>query len=368
VKLVKEIIGSIIHTGLTPPKIITIMITNRCNLSCRHCLPESHSHNTAKPIPTDAIKRLIKESVHLGIEEICLTGGEPLMHPEWFEILSFACGHKSLKRVRLQTNGTLLTESDIKALCSIDSKRLTIQVSLEGSTEEINNRVRGVGNFKKTVKGLKLLTEAGLGQQVVVAFTEMQHNFADIPDLCRLIDGLGIGSLVTGTLVYGGRAVQKNQIAPPTPSQYSDLLSLYHSDSQFKVLYQKMGNIAAIEWFTGKSYPATSYCKCIEKPYIDTSGMMYPCLLLPIEKLAIKNVYSRPLNSVLFEGLSLWAELSDLHHRRSVELEACNNCPGRQHCAGGCMGRAYAATGDFMNVEDRCALRKMVYSWESKMI
>jgi MoaA/NifB/PqqE/SkfB family radical SAM enzyme len=86
---------------------------------------------------------------------------------------------------------------------------------------------------------------------------------------------------------------------------------------------------------------------------------------LPIDKLAAKDVFHRPLYEVLFEALSLWAELPDLNRRRSVELEACKNCPGKLHCAGGCMGRAYATTGDFMNVEDRCALRKSVYSWEA---
>jgi len=91
---------------------------------------------------------------------------------------------------------------------------------------------------------------------------------------------------------------------------------------------------------------------------------MYPCLMLPIKKLAVKDLYLRPLDEVLFEGVSLWADLPDLYHRRFVELEACRNCPGRQHCTGGCMGRAYALTGDFMTVEDRCALRKVIYSWE----
>ncbi len=89
--------------------------------------------------------------------------------------------------------------------------------------------------------------------------------------------------------------------------------------------------------------------------------------MLPAEHLAVKNVYQRPLDDVLLEGLSLWAELSDLHYRRSVELETCKNCPGKQHCAGGCMGRAYTSTMNFMNVEDRCELRKEVYSWKPEI-
>jgi len=360
-----EVLDSIICAGLRSPKIVTLMVTNGCNLSCLHCWPESRSCDTAPPVPADTIRRLIEEFVLLAVEEICLTGGEPLTHPDWFEILSFACRQPGLNRVRLQTNATLLTEVDIEALGSIDFKGLTIQVSLEGATAETNDRVRGPGSFEQAFRGLKFLADAGLGEQVVVAFTETQHNFAELPRLLELLDELGIGGLVSGTLVLGGRAAQTDQVAPPTPSQYRELLNLYHSDPQFRSRYKKLGNIAAIEWFTGKSYPASEGCICIETPYINADGEMYPCLMLPIAKLAAKDMFHRPLEEVLFESLSLWAELPDLNRRRSVELEACKNCPGRLHCGGGCMGRAYAATGDFMNVEDRCALRKSIYSWEA---
>ncbi len=361
----KKLLDSITSAGLTSPKIITLMITNACNLACRHCLPESFFHNTSHPVPVDAIKKLIKDFTRLGAKEICLTGGEPLMHPAWFEILSFACRQKDLKKVRLQTNGTLLTEVDIEALCSIDSESLMIQVSLEGSTAKTNDMVRGPGSFEQVIRGLKLLTDAGLSQQVVVAFTEMQHNFKELPNLLQLLNELGIGHLVSGTLLLGGRAVRDDHIALPTPIQYTGLLDLYHADPQFRSLYKKFGNIAALEWFKGKSYPANGCCSCIEKPIINVNGEMYPCLMLPIENLAVKGAYQRPLHEVISEGLLLWGVLSDLHLKRSVGLEGCNNCPGRQHCAGGCMGRAYTSTGDFMNAEDRCALRKEVYSWEA---
>ncbi len=360
----KKVFNLTTRTGLASPRAVTLMITNNCNLSCHHCLPESQFHSTIPPIPTDAIQRLIKEFTLLGVEEITLTGGEPLTHPDWFEILSFACRQHGLNRVLLQTNGTLLTELDIEALCSIDSRNLVVQVSLEGSTAETNDRVRGIGTFERIIESLKLLTAAGLGQQVVVAFTEMQHNFMQLPELLQLLNEFGIGSLVSGTLVNRGRASLTSQITHPTPTQYRELLNLFHSDPKFNALYKKLGNIAALEWFTGKSYPASVSCSCMGKPYINADGEMYPCLMLPIECFAVKNVYQRPLDEVLLEGLVLWAELPNLHYRRSVELEKCKICPGKQHCAGGCMGRAYTSTLDFMNVEDRCELRKEVYSWE----
>lgn len=358
-----DTIHSIVRAGLKPPENITIMITNRCNLFCRHCLPESHLHKTEPEISAKEIKRLIREFVHLGVKEVCLTGGEPLIRPDWFDILSFACRQPGLSRVRLQTNATLLTKADIDALCSLKYKGLVVQVSLEGVTAETNDAVRGPCSFDKILSGLKMLTHAGLGQNVVVAFTEMAHNFSDIPNLMKFLDELGVGGFVSGTLVEGGRARSSKHLLSPTPSQYKTLLNLYHSDLQFRLLYKKMGNIAALEWYEGKSYPGGKPCSCIEKPYINSDGEMYPCIMLPVKKFSIRNVFTRPLKEVILEGIPVWAELPDLNDKRSETLEDCKHCPGKKHCAGGCMGRAYALTGDFMAVEDRCELRKMIYSW-----
>lgn len=362
-----HILDSIAGQGFQSPKSVTLAITNNCNLSCMHCLPDSAVNGKAPSVPATAINNKIEEFTRLGAEEICLTGGEPLTHPDWFEILAFACRQPGLKNVRLQTNGTLLTETAIKALCSIQSTKLVVQVSLEGSTAATNDRVRGNGSFEQVIRSLALLAVFGLSRQVVVAFTEMQHNFDELPDVFRLVDRFGIGHLVSGTLFPGGRAVKNDQISPPEPSQYKRLLAVYHSDPHFKSLYGKIGNIAAIEWFKGQSYPLESGCNCIDKPYINALGEMYPCILMPIEKLAVKNAYQLPLDEVLLQGLSLWSDLPRLLHIRAVGLESCSNCPGRQHCAGGCMGRAYAATGNFTDVEDRCTLRKAVYSWKSQI-
>lgn len=359
-----EVLDHITRAGLRLPRIVTLMITKGCNLRCRHCWPESCSHDVTPPVPTDTLRRLISEFVHLGVEEICLTGGEPFTHPDWFEILSFTCSQPGLKRVCLQTNGTLLTEVDIEALHSIGFKGLSVQVSLEGTTAQTHDRVRGSGSFERAFLGLKLLAEGGLGKQTLVAFTEMEHNFTELPRLLELLDALGIGRFVSGTLVKGGRAAGTSQLAPPTPSQYRELLSRYYFDAKFREQYKKLGNIAALEWLEGRSTPSSQGCVCIETPYVNADGQMYPCVMLPVDKFAAKDVFHRPLEEVIIQAVPLWSKLPELNRRRFVELEECKKCSGRLHCAGGCMGRAYAATGDPMSVEDRCALRKTVYSWK----
>lgn len=353
----------ITSSGLEPPKKVTIMITNRCNLSCGHCMTESDSSGKTPSAPTTAVKRLIEEFASTGVTGICFTGGEPLLHPDWPDLLNYTCMLPGIETVELQTNATLLTTSAIDHFSSIPLPGFSIQISLDGIRPETNDKIRGEGVFNKIINGIRLLTSAGLGSKICVAFSEMQHNFSDIPDLMEFLDSIGVGSFTTGTLVLGGRARNNERIAPPTPAQYENILSLYHWDSKFRSLYEKMGNIAAIEWYLGKSNPDPNPCRCIRTPYITADGDIYPCKILTARELAVSDVYERPLKEVITKGLETWRRIPDLNRERFQNNKTCKRCGGKHHCSGGCMGRAYFLSKNFTAVEDRCELRKTVYSW-----
>ena len=168
-----------------------------------------------------------------------------------------------------------------------------------------------------------------MGKQTLVAFTEMHHNFGELPHLLEILDSLGIGGLVSETLVRAGRVARTDQMEPPTPSQYRELLKRYHFDAQFRERYKKLGNNAALEWLAGRSNSLAPGCICIETPYINADGQMYPCVMLPVEKFAAHGVHNRPLEDVIIDALPLWAELPELYRRRSVELNECKECSGR---------------------------------------
>jgi len=359
-----KFLDKISGAGLRPPKMVTLMMTSDCNLRCRHCWPESGPQRSVQPVAAETFRKLFHELADLQVKEICLTGGEPFTHPQWYTILGDACGRLEFERVTMQTNATLLDDIKIQKLKEIDCKSLVVQVSLEGASSNTHDYVRGEGSFKRALEGLKRLCKAGLGKQTQVAFTEMRHNFTDLPLLLELIDELGISRCVSGTLVPQGRAKKTVRIAPPTSSQYELLLNLYQSDAAFRSRYERLGNIAALEWYRGRSYPSAQGCICIETPYIDTHGRIFPCHYLPALEFAVNGAHDRSLKTVMAEAVALWAKLPVIDRRRRRGLKPCKTCPGRLHCDGGCMGRAWAASGDFVSVEDRCSLRKTVYNWK----
>jgi MoaA/NifB/PqqE/SkfB family radical SAM enzyme len=313
-----SLMESIARAELNPPKVLTLMMTNNCNLGCRHCWPESFSHEMMNPVPVETLKRLITDFCALGAQEICLTGGEPLTHSGWRQLLCFACVQKGLERVRLQTNGTLLNERDVKYLASMDKKKLLIQISLEGDTNRIHDHLRGKGSFQKALRGLKYLTAAGLGSQTVVAFTETQYNFDRIPLLLQYLERIGIGRFVSGTLVQAGRAADHSELALPTPEQYKSLLHLYHRDEIFRKRYHKMADIACLEWWLRKAHSVSEDCACFELPYVTADGALYPCMMLPVEDLAVRNVHKEPVTELLMKAISRWSDLPALRQRRAA--------------------------------------------------
>jgi radical SAM protein with 4Fe4S-binding SPASM domain len=358
----KKLKEEIEQAGLKAPEVLTLMITRACNLNCPHCLL-SCGNIDADPVPVEPVIKIVDEFSDLGGRALVVTGGEPLSHPEWVDILSHACG-TGLNEVSLQTNGVMVTGKDIDKLKTLPQDKLTIQVSIDGATPGVNDLIRGDGNFEAAIRALKLFMEAGMGERVKIAFTEMKHNFHEIPEMLELADALGIGQFISGTLVKGGRAKNADWIILPDRLQVRDLIERYESDNVFRERYDKLGNISAIEWLKGRDSPLDHVCSCISTTFINAKGKMYPCLMYLDDNLSVDRVFEQGMKKAILKGLGKWSRLPLVDRERSRSLRECEECIGRDHCRGGCIGRAWANDGNPMTVEDRCELRREVYYYK----
>lgn len=354
-----EALNILDEKGLRPPRLLTLAITGACNLSCRHCWIDAGRPSSPDHVPASTLRRLIKEFLTLGGEGIRFTGGEPLCHPDWLDILRF-CRSTGLQSVSIQTNAILFTRDAIAALRDLDFPHLALQISLDGATAESHDLVRGAGAFAGVMAGLNLLCQEGLAKQVTLFFTELAHNLAEIPALLRLADDLGVGSVVTGSLVLCGRAAEDPLMAPPVIEQYEELLSRFETDPDFRRLYERIGCVAALEW-QRESAPRTTCCTFVENPYLTADGMLYPCVLCHADGYAVSGLFDKQLATAFAEGAPLWSSLLELSQRRAESSPACRECPGKSVCAGGCMGRAWGSCGDLLAVDDRCELRRVIY-------
>ena len=144
-----------------PPSSVTLLVTYACNFGCDHC--ESASHPKAEwGLPFEIIARLIRELREMGVKVLIISGGEPLVRPDLFEIIGLA-NQQGLK-VLLCTNGSLVERNrEDLARAGLDS----VFTSVDG-LEETNDRFRHhIGAFKQTFRALELFQAMGVRSRMV---------------------------------------------------------------------------------------------------------------------------------------------------------------------------------------------------------
>ena len=164
-----------------------IQINDFCNLSCGHCLVSSGPERQ-QGLPTARIADAIDQAVALGAERLFFTGGEPLARSDILDLAERVVATHGRELVIL-TNGTLFKGDRLESLSRLGAPSpgrggLRIQVSLDGPTAEINDRIRGAGTFERIVEGLDLAVAAGL--RPTLTATILRHNLGSLDQIVRL--------------------------------------------------------------------------------------------------------------------------------------------------------------------------------------
>ncbi|GAB4268006.1 MAG: radical SAM protein [Deferrisomatales bacterium] len=348
--------------GLRTPKTLTLAVTGRCNLRCSHCWVEAAPDREGEgPVPVRAAVGLVEAFLACGGNQVCLTGGELLTHPQWRSLVARCARRVGPARLRLQTNATLIGPEEARFLAALGPGGPAVQVSVDGAGPATHDRVRGRGSFSRAVRGLGWLAAAGLGPHTELLFTEMRHNLDELPQLLGLAERLGVARVRSASVVPGGRAARRGRIEPPTAAQYAALRRRHETDGVFRRRCARYGAPVAVAWLGGGPRPPHE-CTFVENPYVTAGGAVYPCVLFHSPAHAVFGAFERPWEELLDGGAPLWGALRAASRQRSAALPACAGCPVQPACRGGCMGRAQAAHGDPMTVEDRCALRRAVVS------
>ena len=154
---------------LSAPLSICLAITNKCNLSCKHCLAASSQKN--QDLTTEELFSIIRQIKELKIFDVSIFGGEPLLREDFFEVLEAFSVSKIV--VGLNTNGTLITKDTARRLSGSSIRGYT--VSLDGSKESVQDPFRGEGSFKKNIEGIRNL--ADIGANITISTIITKYNF-----------------------------------------------------------------------------------------------------------------------------------------------------------------------------------------------
>jgi len=173
---------------------IYFYLTEGCNLRCRHCWiqPKHQSDDRSYPmLEVDLFRSIIQQAKPLGLSSVKLTGGEPLLHPDIYEILDVI--HSEELRLTVETNGVLCTLGLAKKM-KATSENPFVSVSIDGADPETHEWVRGVeGCFDKALNGIRNLVNAGFRPQIIMSV--MKRNKDQIEPFVRMAEALGAGSV-----------------------------------------------------------------------------------------------------------------------------------------------------------------------------
>lgn len=173
-------------------------LTSRCNLRCRHCVVSAGEECTDELDLSDCF-RLIDEFADFKIGQLILSGGEPMIRKDFFDIAEYAASKGIL--LQIATNGTLIDEEGAQRLASIGART---QVSLDSSIAATHDDFRqSPGSWQKTINGIKLLVKAGVPVTLAAAVTTM--NIDNIPELYELGKELGVTTFRILPFVPSGR-------------------------------------------------------------------------------------------------------------------------------------------------------------------
>lgn len=322
--------------------IISWNTTQACNISCVHCYRDAGLKREDE-LNTEEGKKLLSEIAKAGFKIVILSGGEPLMRPDIYELISHA--REIGLRPVLGTNGILITEEVAHKLKAAGLLRAGI--SLDSRDKDKHNNFRKAeGAWEQAVQGMEACKKAGLGFQIHT--TVMNWNQNEVTDLTDFAVEIGAAAHHLFFLVPTGRAKDIEDTTLKT-AEYEALLNRI-LDKQQQVSIELKPTCApqfmriAKERnmpmrFTRGCLAGTGYCVILP------NGDVHPCPYLPM---TVGNVKTTDFDKI-------WRDSEMFNELRHQPLKGgCGNC-GYDDICGGCRARAYYySDGDYMAEEPWC--------------
>ncbi len=328
--------------------------TNACNLKCEQCHASS-GKALSNELTTEESKKLIGEIASIKeFRMLALGGGEPLLRPDIFELADYAI-NLGLE-ISIATNGTLLTKDIAKKFKKMGVANIAI--GLNANNKTLHENITHVpGSFEKSKRAVYATAEAGLNLQINT--TVMNENREAIPELLDFASEVNAQIVLLYQMVPLGRGEVEMELSVKEYKLFTDL-----------VAEKQIYNRAIIEPTCSPQYWAYLLSRNGRKPsrlsmklakavfkgcvagsglcYIEPDGEVWPCPFIPISG---GNVHEKSLRNIWYES----EVFQSLRDRERLTGEKCGSCRYK-HICGGCRGRAYSHSGDYLSDDPLCFL------------
>jgi len=358
--------------GVAWPRLVFWETTAGCNLECIHCRRLEVSRELSKrDLTTEESKNLIAQLAECGRPLLVLSGGEPLMRPDVFDLADHA--RQQGLACAMATNGTLVDRAVAGKIAAAGIRR--VSVSLDGADAGTHDRFRGIaGSFDRALEGIGHLRAAGAPVQVNM--TLARHNIEQMEALFALTERIGAVALHVFALVPVGCGVEIADDEMLSPEQTEATLARFYELAKRSRLetratcapqYSRLvrQRRRAMREVRGQRLEAREEEAGLEQShppgrgpepgrgclagsgvcFISHDGKVFPCGYLPVEAGDVR----REKFATIWRESAVFARL----RRPDLLTGKCGVCEFAQVCLG-CRARAYSQTGDFMSEEPSC--------------
>ena len=348
------------------PFLVVWNFTYKCNLKCKHCYLDA-GDNSKRDLSTEEAIKVVDQLADFGVTSLAFSGGEPLTRKDFFEVAKHAVD-KGLY-VSMATNGTLLTEENVRKLKEIGLHY--VEVSVDGIDAKTHDRFRGIdGAFDKTIQGLKNCLKQDIC--TCVAVTGTKDNLTEIPAVLEMAENMGIDRFTLFNFIPVGRG--KDIVAgDPSPQEREQLLcylnkklsehpkiailsttpqlarvalqaqSPTQEDLIMPLAHMEATKISkrakALADFIGGCGAGRLYCA------ISPEGNVQPCVFMP---LVVGNLTKEKLADIWLKS----PVFNNLRNREKLKGR-CGKCEYKFVC-GGCRARAFMYHDDYLMSDPGC--------------
>lgn len=351
------------HENLAP-RLVAWEATRACNLACVHCRAEAQPFAHPDQLTTAEALRLVDQIAAFARPIFIITGGNPLMREDIFEVAGYA--NAKGFRVVMSPSGTNVTPDLVRQMRTAGVQR--ISVSIDGPNATVHDAFRQVpGAFDDVITSLAYAREGGLPFQINTTVT--RHNIAAMAAMLDLVIALGAVTWDVFMLVPTGRGRVEMEI---TAAEYEGALAFVYDAARRSPIQVKMtcaphyrrlerqrahderrapAAVAPPSYGSpaGHGHPAAAISRgCMAGSgfcFVSHVGEVFGCGYLP---LLAGNVRKQDFGEIYRES-PLFVELRNYHLLHGK----CGVCEYRAIC-GGCRARALGVSGDYLGEEPYC--------------
>lgn len=331
-------------TTLILPSILSVDLTNRCNLSCSYCR-DIHNNKLREISESEMSNIILKMIDHIpSLEWIKLSGGEPLLYKSLDELVNnlFNKGKNTI----LQTNGILLNK---KRLDLLQKAGLTkIQISIDGS-ENVNNILRGDNTYQAILRAIECCSNQA--QVFQLKCTLSQINKSQIEFLFKIAKKYNAEKLNFRFFLPVGKAQSINdRLNIPVPERKKIIDDIHNLSIKYKIevvtgdpcsylyLFETKRGII-IKDFEGACTIGT------KSIHISSDGFFRPCSM----------IYLNLGDTKTDDFLNVWKNNKFLNTCRDRQFKKCGKCKNNKKC-GGCRVVSHFESDDYFQEDTSCFL------------